>query len=134
MFTSNLRSKEWCKSEILLLISNNRYRSEYHQTFDSLPSAMDGMNSYCDTCASKGKNSMTAKVFCTECKRKYCAKHEEVRGHYKNPLAGGHTAYCHIRSFFSRIFIILHECYEEIVKSHSIRLLLSDLNSLWSLV
>ena len=73
---------KWCKSEILLLISNNHYRREYHQTFDSLPSAMDGMNSYCDTCTSKGKNSMTAKVFCTECKRKYCAKHEEVRVPY----------------------------------------------------
>ena len=25
---------------------------------------------------------MTSKVFCTECKRKYCAKHEEVRVFY----------------------------------------------------
>ena len=131
MFTLKLINKEWCKSEILLLISNNRYRSEYHQTFDSLPSAMDGMNSYCDTCASKGKNSMTAKVFCTECKRKYCAKHEEVGGYCKNWLAGGHKACSHL---FSEILIILHECHEEKVKSHSIRLFLSDLNGSWSLV
>ena len=49
-------------------------------TIEELPSALVGDDSVCDPCKMKGVQSQTAKVFCTECKRKYCAVHEEVSG------------------------------------------------------
>ena len=45
---------------------------------DELPSAMVGPDAFCDACKIDDVTNMTSKVFCTECKRKYCAEHEKV--------------------------------------------------------
>lgn len=47
-------------------------------TIDELPSAQAQCDYFCDPCMKKGVQIKTAKVFCTACKRKYCAVHEEV--------------------------------------------------------
>ena len=52
--------------------------SHYEEAIDDLPPALEKPDCYCDPCKKKGVMTKTAKVFCTECKRKYCASHEEV--------------------------------------------------------
>ena len=43
-----------------------------------LPPALEKPECYCDPCKKKGVMTQSAKVFCTKCEHKYCAKHEEV--------------------------------------------------------
>ena len=54
------------------------HRVEYSGSIADLPPALEKPDCYCDPCKKKGVMTKTAKVFCTECKRKYCANHEEV--------------------------------------------------------
>ena len=54
------------------------HRVEYSGSISDLPPALEKPDCYCDPCKKKGVMTKTAKVFCTKCEHKYCAKHEEV--------------------------------------------------------
>ena len=55
------------------------YRVEHVSChLENLPSAIKGPETFCDTCKRKGVPKKTANVYCTICKKKYCAKHAEV--------------------------------------------------------
>ena len=47
---------------------------------DDLPSAMPGGKAaFCDPCSKRGQNKMSARVYCSVCDMKLCAKHEQVK-------------------------------------------------------
>ena len=44
-----------------------------------LPSHDTGeKNKWCDVCIKKGKGKITAVIYCTQCDKRFCTRHEEV--------------------------------------------------------
>ena len=54
------------------------FSSQCEGRISDLPPALEKPDCYCDPCKKKGVMTQSAKVFCTKCEHKYCAKHEEV--------------------------------------------------------
>lgn len=54
------------------------FRQKTSTDIEDLPPASGVEEAFCDSCSMKGNTKMSARVFCTPCAMKFCAKHEQV--------------------------------------------------------
>ena len=67
---------------LLILLDNHSvlsFRVEHVSCHaEDFPTAIQGIETFCDVCKKRGVPKKTANVYCTYCKKKYCANHAEV--------------------------------------------------------
>ena len=63
---------------IVVVIKSCVCREKTDVKIEDMPSAIADLKTFCDACIKQGKMKMTAKCFCIQCKKKFCAKHVEV--------------------------------------------------------
>ena len=55
------------------------FRQISETPLQDLPSHDKGEDyKWCDVCKKKGKGKITAAIYCTQCDKRFCTRHEEV--------------------------------------------------------